>query len=690
MGFLLYKDSMSNNFMKIRSGINFGNLSSDPASANSGDVYFNTSTNTLRSYNGTSWSNVGSGAGSGGGGSKNYLSTITTSNGTNNGNGDFELGTTTGWSLGHSTVASGVISGVPTFGSGASANLSISTVTGGTQLAGTYSLDYVDSVATVAGDFLASDAFYIDNESKSSILNISFDYEVFSAVGGDFSGTSTSSFGVAIYDVTNSAWIQPLSNPWGLVQNSGIGGVSLQFQTTLNSTQYRLVVYNANATSGAVTIYFDSFSISPQVQVVGGVKNTLNLLVTSQLTLTQNAWNLINFQSASGDSTSGYSAGVFTCTDNSDHTVSASLLNNTSSGASSYISIYHNGASYRTSDGTTGALTSQISATIPCVIGDTLEIKLYPTTASPVINIGSNSNESFCSISWEGNIQLNPPVGAPVVAAQYSEPSGTISNTPNLITFGTEDSNTGIPYVSGIATVNASGRYFVYATIRQTGTYAAGGNFNIYIYHNGSVHKQQTFVTQAAISGDAFPVNIFDIIPCNAGDTISFYCSNQATSPAWFASDSDSYFSISMLPSMAATYNPVLAMRYIDTSGQSVGTSATLLSFATKTFDTIGSWSGNTFTVNVPGIYRVRVKARTGIIATTGVNMALYLYHNGSQYNELCYLQTAITGASWDMRGDDEVNSVTGDTISVYGLSTTATTLNTSAGYNYISIEKVR
>lgn len=42
------------------------NLSSDPASASSGDIYYNSSTQAIKLYNGSSWSAVGSGGGGGG------------------------------------------------------------------------------------------------------------------------------------------------------------------------------------------------------------------------------------------------------------------------------------------------------------------------------------------------------------------------------------------------------------------------------------------------------------------------------------------------------------------------------------------------------------------------------------------------------------------------------------------------
>jgi hypothetical protein len=45
------------------------NLSTDPASGVAGEVYYNTTSNKLRFYNGTAWADVSSGGGGGGGSS---------------------------------------------------------------------------------------------------------------------------------------------------------------------------------------------------------------------------------------------------------------------------------------------------------------------------------------------------------------------------------------------------------------------------------------------------------------------------------------------------------------------------------------------------------------------------------------------------------------------------------------------
>lgn len=174
----------------------------------------------------------------------------------------FENNATTGWSLGNVSLTTNFPSGVPTFGSGASGNLSISAVSG-SPIAGTYALSYASSAATTAGNFVSSDAFTIDNEDQAKILAFRFSYKVQSGTV-DMSGTTSNSFGVAIYDVTNAAWIQP-AGVFNLVQNSGIGIATGTFQTSSNGTSYRLLIYNANATSGAVTMYFDTFFVGPQV-----------------------------------------------------------------------------------------------------------------------------------------------------------------------------------------------------------------------------------------------------------------------------------------------------------------------------------------------------------------------------------------------------------------------------------------
>lgn len=210
----------------------------------------------------------------GGGGGKNYLSAYTASTGggaVNSGNGDFETGTASGWSLAHSslsgttptsTATAGSAFSSTSGGSAASVNLSL-TASSSSPLQKKYSGVLASSAASTAGDMLISSAFYIDSSDKAKILSVSFDYSVVSGTL-DQSGTSSNSFAVWVYDVTNGAWIQPVG-VYNLVGAPTVKGVT--FQSTSNSTQYQLALVNINATSGAYSLKLDELSVGPQESV---------------------------------------------------------------------------------------------------------------------------------------------------------------------------------------------------------------------------------------------------------------------------------------------------------------------------------------------------------------------------------------------------------------------------------------
>lgn len=211
----------------------------------------------------------GSGSGSGSG-SKNYLSTIIASTGSgvpNSGNGNFEFGSTTGFSLFNTTLTGVIPTGSITAGA---ASITTFGVVSSGQLAGAYSMQTASSGVWTAGQGVISDAFFIDEEDKSKVLSFKAYYKVqANPANGNFSGTSSNTFATYIYDVTNSVWIQP-SGVYGITQSSGAGYVQGTFQTSANSTQYRLAILAVNASSGAITMYWDDLFVGPQ-QVVNGV-----------------------------------------------------------------------------------------------------------------------------------------------------------------------------------------------------------------------------------------------------------------------------------------------------------------------------------------------------------------------------------------------------------------------------------
>lgn len=98
-------------------------------------------------------------------------------------------------------------------------------------------------------------AFTLDSADTNKTLSVSFDYSGSAAfVAGDSSDVR-----VFIYDVTNSALIQP--NPYTL--QAGTGTFVATFQSS-SSTSYRLVFHIATTNASAWTLKFDNVQVGPK------------------------------------------------------------------------------------------------------------------------------------------------------------------------------------------------------------------------------------------------------------------------------------------------------------------------------------------------------------------------------------------------------------------------------------------
>lgn len=596
-----------------------------------------------------------------------------------------------GWSLFNTTMTNYLPTGPITTGA---SSLTLSR-TGTSPIRGSYSMQ-LSATTWTYGQGVISDPFTIDNADLGSILNISYAYKIVANGGGFiFSGDgSTQGLGFYIYDVTAGQWLQPIGL-YGMSSDNQLT-VNGMFQTSNTSgQQYRLAIlaFQSQIGSGGITINFDDFSVSPQVSVIGAVKQALNLLVTSQLSLTQNAWNVIKFQSAVGDSASDYSSstGLFTCPVSGDYTINSALLNNTSSGASSYMAVYHNGSSYRTSDGSPSNITASIGVTVPCIAGDTLQIQVYPTTASPVINIGSNSNESFCSITWQGNVQLSPPVGAPVVGMSINNNSPAVSfvsGTPVIINFGAATYDTqGEWNGSNTYTAKTSGKRHVSMSIAFNAATTQTSN-SIYIYQNGSNVYQ--LWGPVYTSGGAYMYSFSHDLQVNAGDTIAIYTQAAYSSGAPSTPSGQGNLSISMIPSMAATYNPVVAMSYTSAAGQSIPNSTlTTIIYGTKDFDTFGSYNPSTgvLTFNISGTYQINAAARLSLSTTN--EPSIQLIKNGTTF--ALDVQLVTTSANPTNLVSKAKSFIAGDTLQVgfYQSSGGPVSLSTDANETYFDVFKV-
>jgi len=185
----------------------------------------------------------------------------------------FEDDNVSGWTLAHSSLSStnlptSVGTGNAAFsasngGSGANANTHAPAVVSSGQLSGQYSMSFSASGATNAGDMYISPAVAINICDQSKTLQFSFAYSAVTSTGTNFSGTSSNTFGVAIYDLQNNAWIIPVG-VFNFTQISGVGYCTGSFQTPANMGSFQIAVYNPTAgPAGGFALYLDDFYVGP-------------------------------------------------------------------------------------------------------------------------------------------------------------------------------------------------------------------------------------------------------------------------------------------------------------------------------------------------------------------------------------------------------------------------------------------
>lgn len=625
-------------------------------------------------------SGIESPVGSGSGGSKNYLGTVNKING----NGDFELGTTSKWSLGNVSINSTTKfpSGAPTFGSGASVNLAISVVSAN-QLAGSYSLSYASSAATTAGNFLASDAFTIDKADQAKPQKFQFSYEaVTNPNNGNYSGTTSNSFGVAIYDVTNAAWIQP-SGCFSMTQNAGVGIASGEFQTSSNGTQYRIVVYNANATSGATTLYFDDFSIGSQGAVLG-------CPVTDWQAFTPTGTWTTNTTYTGKWRRVGDSAEIEVNLALSGAPTSAQLQVNLPPGMTvdtskllhvnpdldakfGFVRVLDAGT-LAYAGGTVGYASSTSVNVYVLSVGSTYANPTAITQSTP-FTFGSGDGISLIYqvpiVGWSSNTTMSSDSSTRVVAAKiYTSSARTINNTaPTIIYEGvTYDTAGAYDNTTGIYKVTVSGKYRITGAAQTASTsYTANNAAGLQAKINGTASDFITLTraqTTASLIISTTGSSTFDL---KAGDTISIGGYSDTATTLSASNPAINYILIERISGPATiAASADINCRY--TGGNNTianGVQATLL-FPTKSYDSNSAFNAATgeFTAPDSGKYRVTVYAASSApIAASSINtqIALVIQKNGVNYSDFNTFSPTTTAMYCVIQHSDTVQLLAGE-----------------------------
>ena len=616
--------------------------------------------------------------------------------------GNFENQLTTGWSLGTiGTLTNGLPTGSPTFGSGASGNLSIAIVTSN-QLAGTASLSYVSSAATTAGNMLASQAYTIDVEDQAKVLGFKFSYSAISnASNANWSGTSSNSFGVAVYDVTNSVFLG-VAGAFNIVQSSGTGIATGTFQTGTTTASIRFIVYNVNATSGAITLYLDNFQMGPQVtmqapaisdwnsytptgswvanttysgkyrRIGDSVEIQISLSLTGAPTATSLTFNIpsnLTIDTTKLVLTSGavpvfgQAAGVHSGT-----FYNFVVLYNTTSS----VSVVYQSA-------LTGSITG-VNATSPITwaSGDTVTVNcLVPIVGFSSNSVSSNDTDTRV-VASKGVLSANQTI--------------TTGNT-TIITFNNTldafDLTGSFNYTTGVYTASVTGKYQIQLYAGLTTTLAS---VYFHVYLNGVQSSRLSGADVAAVRNFTGSV----VVSANAGTTIDVRIVNSSGSSATLFGSTTDYGACALYierisgPAVITATESVNAA-YGNGAGTSITSSSTVVPWPTKVFDSHSAMNVNgTYTVPVSGKYLVSATILTASTAfAVANNLQLYLYKNGSSVNTLGYNYVLGTTRAW-VTGNNIVNCNAGDTIQIYmNVGSGSATLSNATTDNFISIARV-
>lgn len=571
------------------------------------------------------------------------------------------------------------VQAAPVDGTGGIQTVANITTTAVSPLVGANSFLLTHPASNVQGEGWSYD-FTIDAAYQAKVLQISFDYIVNSGTFVAGSPSADSDITVWIYDKTNNVLIQPSSYKL-LSQSATVSDkFNATFQTASNSTSYRLIFHNATTSAAAFTLRMDSVTISPSTYVYGTP-------VTDWQTYTPTMTGL----------------GTVTITDSFFKRVGDSIYIKgrfslgTPTGATAAIGLpagYVIDSGKMTIQSTIeGNLTNNSAATVflPLGVGADTSVGFSNAASSGLsklvgTSIGSSGNNIGYAIGpipilgFSSSVQMSDQTDTRVVDF-YGTKTSTQSVTANVTDISFVMSKDSHNAWSGSAyTVVVPGDYLLIGQLSDNATTTQG----VYPWISGVKGAQRLLVTPSGNLGNGTII----LTNLKSGDIVSLR-SDQTTTLANLGHIS--LVRISGSSSTAATDSTTLS--YLNTAGTSIGISATIVPFATKEWDSHGLWNvanANAFTAQVSGKYQVSI-----VLTNAGVNLAtnqgffVDIYKNGTFYK---HVGSGLgTGGlnNHCASGTVDIQLNAGEYFDVRAISSVATTLLTSNGYNSISVKRV-
>lgn len=585
---------------------------------------------------------------------------------------DLENGATTGWTaVGCATL----VNGIPTcVGSGAAAfstsnggrspganTTAPAVVTSGSQIGGTYSLNFATSGAGTIGDGYISSAYAIDPLDRGHVLTYVVHYSVASGTP-NMSGTLNNTYAAAVYDVANNAWLG-ISGGFDFIQSSGQGIATGTVQTSINSTSLQFFLYNPVAPTGASSLITDDFLVGPQTAPMGPA-------MTDWVAYTP---TLVGFGTVTGESvtykregdsmlvTGTWTTGTCTTVPAAVPLPSGLSIDTTKLSGASTNQVVGSSNINANSTGTYLVMVAPATSLTNLYFGSTTP--MVPGNASAIFN--NSTLTTFYArvpiVGWSSNSSQSSDTDTRVIQAVYTGAVSSSTTNGSPIQFNTVQVDT-----AGAVTTGSSWRFIApvtgYYVVSAAFPAANTGTAAIEMYKNGSLayttnSGEDSFLCQiyttAATSGTLG-------IRLNAGDYIFLTPSGTVTPTA---GGSISINRLSGPAVIAATES--VNMSYTSPSG-TLTSSNNLCTFGTKEFDSHNAYSSGIYTVPVSGKYRVSFMA---MIGTTGDAASTYLqgsiFKNGSAY-KTTLVRGNVSSLDQYVSGSFTVSCLAGDTLGLY------------------------
>lgn len=653
------------------------------AASNSNSIIWVSDLQQVQVSNGSAWIQVGSKAGT-----KNYFSQ-------NNANSDFETNSVSPWSACTLTFSSGVPSGAPTL---TATQMTIST-SATNPLSGTYSMLLTKAAANAQYQGFISGALTIDREDTAKVLYGSFYYEVTSGTV-DFSGSSTQTYEIWIYNTVSGTWTQPAGYR-GMNQSSGVGQVVFSFQTdgTYANNSYKIAVITQQTGTGAITVKFDDFSVGPE-SIVLGAPMTDWQSYTPTFTGFGTATNVEFQYRRVGDSVQvrgKFNPGTGTAVE-ARISLPAGL---TSADTTKIPSIQIAGAWARATFASTinnWVILSEPSVTyITLGQGDTSSAGALTKLQGSVFSTSAHSLTFQVPIQgWSSNVQISSDTDTRVVAAIFYGNAGTsvTANTTN-IPFTVQDKDTHAAWNGSTFLAPISGFYQVFGSINVTPSDTA----QVSIYIDGTQKFRMFNNSTSATTIKPFAGMVY----LNAGQSMSIRTTGTTT-----IVNTPEYHWISICrvsgPSVI-TATETVACEYTSTAGNTLTNTTNLyVDFPTKQGDThnavAGAGSGNNatatstwrFVAPVSGRYCVSYAVSFTTPSTTNLDYVGQIHVNGAGQRQTVRNNFATVntgGATISGSGNVQLNAGDYVSIRVYQSSSANRTMTTNANENWVTIVRV-